>query len=184
MLYVIKDTFLKGEKMEYKKYPYPEECLYFAIHKDKNSSGKYLELSRGKNQGIYVSENISSLRVFIRDNAPGEESKLALSYSLKDLRAIKEMLEKKKSNISKVKKIPYIGIGTQKLWGYVIENDVRKIRFYLSRSKDDIARYLKNVKGKVLKAAFTLEEINYIISNMEKIQKGESDQYNYVNNVK
>jgi len=61
---------------------------------------------------------------------------------------------------------------------------VRKIRFYLSRSKDDISRYLEKVKGKVLKAAFTIHEIDYIISNMEKIQKGESDQYNYVNNIK
>lgn len=170
--------------MEYKKYPYPEECLYFAIHKTKDSSGKYLELSRGKNQGIYVSENKSSLRVFIRDFAPGEESKLALCYSLKDLREIKKMLEDKKNNLSSVKKVPYIGIGTKKLWGYVIENDVRKIRFYLARSKDDISKYIQKAKGKVLKAAFTLDEIEYIISNMEKIQKGESDQYNYVNNAK
>lgn len=181
---LLKIRFLKGEKMEYPKYPYPEECLYFAIHKNKNSSGKYLELSRGKNQGIYVSENISSLRVFIRDFAPGEESRLALCYSLKDLREIKKMLEKKNNDLSSVKKIPYIGIGTRKLWGYVLENDVRKIRFYLSRNKDDIARYLEKVKGKVLKAAFTIREIDYIISNMEKIQKGESDQYNYVNNLK
>ena len=94
------------------------------------------------------------------------------------------MLEKKNNDLSSVKKIPYIGIGTRKLWGYVLENDVRKIRFYLSRNKDDIARYLEKVKGKVLKAAFTIREIDYIISNMEKIQRGESDQYNYVNNLK
>jgi len=163
--------------MEYQHYPYPDESLYFAIHKTKHDTGRSLEFSRSKNQGIYVADSVSYIRSFIKNFAPGEESRLALCYSFNDMKKMLDMLNKK--DISKVKVIPSFGLGKRKLWGYVLEDDVRKIRFYQARTKHELEKYLEK-QNKELKAAFNASEVAYIIANMEKVKNGETDQYNFV----
>lgn len=165
--------------MKQGQYPYPEDKIYYAIHKEGHNAVTGLRLMKSDNQGIYVAPNLDYLSSYIQSMVPGNNPSLTLYYTLKDLKSIKKLMEQKE--YSKIRDISKGIFKSRKyLWGFVLPSNIRSVSFILSNSVSDVNEFLIKRKKTPYKIIFKASDLDEIIEIMEQVKNGETSEYNFI----
>lgn len=161
------------------QYPYPEDKIFYAIHKEGSVPVVGLRLMKSNCQGIYVAPDLDYVNSYIGALVPGENPSLTFYYTLKDLKEIKKIMSSKE--YSKIKNITNSIFSVRKhLWCYVLPENIRMVSFILASSVEEVSKYINKKKKTNYKIIFDSKDLDDIIEIMELIKHGKSEDYNFI----
>lgn len=165
--------------MKQGEYPYQEDKIYYAVHKEGHNTVTGLRLMKSDKQGIYVAPNLDYLSSYIQTMVPGNNPTLTLYYTLKDLKSIKKLMGQKE--YSKIRDISKGWLkGRKHLWGFVLPSNIRSVSFILANSTSDVKDFLIKKKNTTYKMIFNASDLDEIIEVMEQVKNGETSEYNFI----